>query len=220
VLASRREGLPKVLLEAAACGRPMVASDVPGCREIARTNVNALLVPSDDPVALADAIARLAKDAELRRRFARPAASGREDSRRSESAAKPARCTTACWAVRWLSPFFWFMASLPRATRDNAGRDRIGICEPVLVTGAAGFIVSMSRAGSWATAAASSASTISILLRSETESGAARPARQIARLPVRQMQSRRSRRHDQAVRQAPLCARRASPARRPACAIR
>jgi glycosyltransferase involved in cell wall biosynthesis len=69
VLASRREGLPKVLLEAAACGRPMVASDVPGCREIARANVNALLVPPDDPVALADAIARLAKDADLRRRF-------------------------------------------------------------------------------------------------------------------------------------------------------
>ena len=47
------------LLEAAACGRPLVATDVPGCREIARPGVNALLVPPDDPAALADAIAAL-----------------------------------------------------------------------------------------------------------------------------------------------------------------
>jgi glycosyltransferase involved in cell wall biosynthesis len=70
VLPSRREGLPKSLLEAAACGRPIVASDVPGCREIARNGVNALLVPPDDPTALAGAIEQLARDPELRRRFA------------------------------------------------------------------------------------------------------------------------------------------------------
>jgi len=69
VLPSRREGLPLSLLEAAACGRPLIATDVPGCREIARPNVNALLVPPDDPPALADAIARLAMDADLRVRF-------------------------------------------------------------------------------------------------------------------------------------------------------
>jgi glycosyltransferase involved in cell wall biosynthesis len=69
VLPSRREGLPKSLLEAAACGRPIVATDVPGCREIARPGVNALLVPVDDAAALADAIDRLAGDADLRRRF-------------------------------------------------------------------------------------------------------------------------------------------------------
>lgn len=69
VLPSRREGLPKSLLEAAACGRPIVATDVPGCREIARAGVNALLVPPDDPDALADAIGRLAGDAGLRRTF-------------------------------------------------------------------------------------------------------------------------------------------------------
>jgi glycosyltransferase involved in cell wall biosynthesis len=69
VLPSRREGLPKSLLEAAACGRPIVATDVPGCREIARQNINALLVRPDDPEALADAIALLAKDAVLRTRF-------------------------------------------------------------------------------------------------------------------------------------------------------
>ena len=69
VLPSRREGLPKSLLEAAACGRPIVATDVPGCREIARQDVNALLVPADDATALADAIDRLAGDADLRHRF-------------------------------------------------------------------------------------------------------------------------------------------------------
>jgi glycosyltransferase involved in cell wall biosynthesis len=69
VLPSRREGLPKSLLEAAACGRPIVATDVPGCREIARANVNALLVPADDSPALAEAIDKLASNVELRRRF-------------------------------------------------------------------------------------------------------------------------------------------------------
>jgi glycosyltransferase involved in cell wall biosynthesis len=69
VLPSRREGLPKSLLEAAAMARPIVATDVPGCREIARAEVNALLVPADDAEALAAALARLAGDAGLRRRF-------------------------------------------------------------------------------------------------------------------------------------------------------
>jgi glycosyltransferase involved in cell wall biosynthesis len=69
VLPSRREGLPKSLLEAAACGRPIVATDVPGCREITRAGVNGLLVPSDDPAALADAIGQLVRDPALRRRF-------------------------------------------------------------------------------------------------------------------------------------------------------
>jgi glycosyltransferase involved in cell wall biosynthesis len=69
VLPSRREGLPKSLLEAAAYGRPIIATDVPGCREIAREGINALLVPPDDPAALAQAIERLAGDADLRRRL-------------------------------------------------------------------------------------------------------------------------------------------------------
>ena len=62
VLASRREGLPKSLLEAAACGRAMVATDAPGCREIAIDGVTALTVPVDDAAALADAMEKLAGD--------------------------------------------------------------------------------------------------------------------------------------------------------------
>lgn len=71
VLPSQREGLPVSLLEAAACGRGLVATDVPGCREIARPELNALLVPPDDPSALAEALGRMAQDGELRRRFGR-----------------------------------------------------------------------------------------------------------------------------------------------------
>jgi glycosyltransferase involved in cell wall biosynthesis len=71
VLPSHREGMPLSLLEAAACGRPLVATDVPGCRDIARPGVNAFLVPLNDAEALADAIDRLAGDPELRRRFGR-----------------------------------------------------------------------------------------------------------------------------------------------------
>lgn len=72
VLASRGgEGIPMSLMEAAACGRPLVATDVPGCREIARPGVNALLVPPDDPGALANAIETLIKDPGMRLRFGR-----------------------------------------------------------------------------------------------------------------------------------------------------
>ncbi|ODA67178.1 N,N'-diacetylbacillosaminyl-diphospho-undecaprenol alpha-1,3-N-acetylgalactosaminyltransferase [Methyloligella halotolerans] len=63
------EGLPKSLLEAAACGRPMVATDVPGSREIAIDGKTAIVVPPDDPPALAAALDRMAKDADLRERL-------------------------------------------------------------------------------------------------------------------------------------------------------
>jgi glycosyltransferase involved in cell wall biosynthesis len=53
------EGLPKVLLEAAACSKPIISTNVPGCKEIVRHEVNGLLIPPKDEVALADAIRRL-----------------------------------------------------------------------------------------------------------------------------------------------------------------
>jgi glycosyltransferase involved in cell wall biosynthesis len=70
VLPSRREGLPLSLLEAAACGRAMIASDVPGCREVVIHEQTGLLFPVDDPVALAESMARLAADLQLRARCA------------------------------------------------------------------------------------------------------------------------------------------------------
>ena len=75
VLPTYREGLPKVLLEAAACGRPIVATNVPGCREIVRHGVNGLLVPPRDSAALAAAIQKLIKSPKLREQFGR---AGRE----------------------------------------------------------------------------------------------------------------------------------------------
>ncbi|MEE7492651.1 glycosyltransferase [Methylobacterium oryzae] len=59
------EGLPRTLLEAAACGRALVASDVPGCRSLVRDGVEGLLVPPEDAPALATALARLCGDAGL-----------------------------------------------------------------------------------------------------------------------------------------------------------
>ena len=69
VLPSYREGLPKSLLEAAACGRPLVATDVSGCREVVRDGATGLLVSPRDARALADALARLARDRDMRRRM-------------------------------------------------------------------------------------------------------------------------------------------------------
>lgn len=59
VLPSYHEGLPKALLEAAASGRPIVASDIPGCREIVRHNINGFLVPVGDDEALSCAVCML-----------------------------------------------------------------------------------------------------------------------------------------------------------------
>lgn len=68
-LPSYREGLPTALTEAAACGRPIVTCDVPGCREVVIDGENGILVPPRDAEALASAIARLAADPALRRRM-------------------------------------------------------------------------------------------------------------------------------------------------------
>jgi glycosyltransferase involved in cell wall biosynthesis len=69
VLPSYREGLPKGLIEAAACALPIVATDVPGCREVVNDGENGLLVPARDVRSLASAIARLHDDAMLRERL-------------------------------------------------------------------------------------------------------------------------------------------------------
>ena len=66
---SYREGIPKSLLEAAACGLPIVTTDAPGCREVVQNNVNGLLVPVKDSAALADAIKKLVLDPDLCRRM-------------------------------------------------------------------------------------------------------------------------------------------------------
>ena len=59
------EGLPRSLLEAASCGRPLVVSDVPGCRHFVRHEVEGLIVPPDDAPALASALKRLVDDPAL-----------------------------------------------------------------------------------------------------------------------------------------------------------
>ena len=64
------EGVPLSLVEAAACGRPLVATHVPGSRDIARADVNALLAPPGSPQLLADALERLIRDPALRNTFA------------------------------------------------------------------------------------------------------------------------------------------------------
>ena len=69
------EGIPSVLIEAAASGRAIVASDAPGCREVVRQGHEGLLVPTGDVAALADAIERLLADRAMRTAMGR---SGRE----------------------------------------------------------------------------------------------------------------------------------------------
>lgn len=63
------EGLPKVLVEAAACGRAVVTTDHPGCRDAIVPNVSGLLVPVRDVSALAAAIERLLLEPEVRQRM-------------------------------------------------------------------------------------------------------------------------------------------------------
>lgn len=65
-LPSLSEGIPTVLLEAAACARPLVATDVPGCREVVQNGVNGFLVPVKDAQALSLAFQKLIINKELR----------------------------------------------------------------------------------------------------------------------------------------------------------
>jgi len=65
----RREGIPKVLIEAASCGRPIVTFDMPGCREVVQNAVNGLLVPTKDMSGYKSAMRRLLEDTDLRQRL-------------------------------------------------------------------------------------------------------------------------------------------------------
>jgi glycosyltransferase involved in cell wall biosynthesis len=85
VLPSYREGLPKSLIEAAACARPLITTDAPGCREVVKDGIDGLLVPIRDASALARAIARLQDDPALARKLgdaARAKALAEYDERR------------------------------------------------------------------------------------------------------------------------------------------
>lgn len=68
-LPSYREGVPNSLLEATACGLPIVTTDTPGCRDVVTHGVNGLLVPVKDAQAVADSLELLIVDPELRRRM-------------------------------------------------------------------------------------------------------------------------------------------------------
>ena len=67
--ARSREGMPRALLEAAASARPLVVTDVPGCRHFVRDGVEGFVVPPENPDALANALEKLARDPDLRRRM-------------------------------------------------------------------------------------------------------------------------------------------------------
>ena len=58
--------MPRSMLEAAACARPLVVTDVPGCRHFVTDGHEGLVVPPDDPEALARALTKLAADPALR----------------------------------------------------------------------------------------------------------------------------------------------------------
>lgn len=64
-----REGVPKTLIEAAACGLPLITTDMPGCREVVTDQVDGLLIPPRNAAALAEAISRLQGDPELATRL-------------------------------------------------------------------------------------------------------------------------------------------------------
>lgn len=68
-LPSYREGLPKFLLEGAACSRAIVTTDVPGCRDVVSNNVNGFLVQPKNVAQLADALEQLINDKKLRQKF-------------------------------------------------------------------------------------------------------------------------------------------------------
>jgi glycosyltransferase involved in cell wall biosynthesis len=94
VSASRREGLPLSLLEAMSCGLPVLATRVSGHEEVVVHDHTGLLVPPDDPAALADAAAALLGDPERRRRMGE---AGRERVEREFSVSRMVAATAAVY---------------------------------------------------------------------------------------------------------------------------
>jgi colanic acid/amylovoran biosynthesis glycosyltransferase len=88
------DGIPTVFMEAMASGRPVISSALSGIPELVQDGVTGLVVPPDDPAALADAITRLAADAHLRVRLA---AAGRTLVERQHDQARNARRLIALW---------------------------------------------------------------------------------------------------------------------------
>lgn len=111
VLPSHREGLSMSLLEAAACGRPAVTTDVPGCREAIVDGVTGLLVPPRDPAALAEALVDLATDGDRRRRMGLAARERIEDQ---------FDIATVC--SRLMSLYDETLAAADRASARSTGR--------------------------------------------------------------------------------------------------
>jgi glycosyltransferase involved in cell wall biosynthesis len=115
------EGVPKTLLEAAACGRPLVSADVPGCREVVRPGATGILVPPHDVGGLAEAIAALASDP------ARRAALGRAARELIES-----QFTNEIVASQTLALYHAALAERDRllAVRDKPGKKSITSANP------------------------------------------------------------------------------------------
>ena len=68
-LPSWREGFPRVLMEAAALGLPVITTDVPGCRDAIINNKTGILVPVKNEIKLANAIKKLFEDVDLRHKL-------------------------------------------------------------------------------------------------------------------------------------------------------
>ncbi len=93
-LPSYREGVPKVLIEAASCGRPIVTTDVPGCREIVNHEDTGFLVNPRDAKGLARRIQDLLQDPDLRREMGR---NGRSRVENNFTAAQVAETIVECY---------------------------------------------------------------------------------------------------------------------------
>jgi glycosyltransferase involved in cell wall biosynthesis len=92
------EGVPKVLIEAAASGRAIVTTDVPGCRDIVRQGVNGILVPPKDATSLAKALGELLENPSLRQRMG---SRGREIAASEFSEEVVVRETMALYRELW-----------------------------------------------------------------------------------------------------------------------